>query len=68
MIQARIHMEVIRKNLREFGVAFAGVLAKVDLNLPKLVVKMGPEHQLPLAELMEKLKSNAVLIKTIQKW
>ena len=60
-----MHQEVIRKNLREFGVGLADLTAKLDLNLPKLVVKIGPEHQLPLDQLAKALKNNSMLIRSI---
>ena len=41
---------------------------KLELKLPKLVIKMGPDHGLPFDELLKVLKSNSVLVKAIVKW
>lgn len=48
MIQGRSHQEVIRGNLRQLGQALAQMANKLQLKLPALTVKMGPDHMLPL--------------------
>jgi hypothetical protein len=42
--------------------------AKLTRDLPKLVVKMGPEHGLALEPLLKALKSDAALVRAIHKW